>query len=443
MGTHAARPAAVRRVGRARWSAGPARRAGVAALLVALALTGCTGGTPGTTRPVVAATARAVAWRPVALPAPAGAVPVVAALAACGGRRWAVGALTRGTGRAPAVWTSVGGGPWATVPVAPVSPYGEVSLLYAAACRIQGGRPVLGALGSAVGGAHGNPRTATWLAADGVLRENPAPFELYGGPRALATAGIAAGPAGWLVVGDRVPPTGPASAAVWRSADGRTYAPADVAPGRSVPDGTQTDAGDAAAGPAGWVLAGGGIPLSGPGAGRSRPLVWRERGAGWVAETLPADAAGQVDRVAPTPTGGDPSRTPTPRGGAPSPADGDPAPTPAGDDLVAAGTVGGRLAVWRRSAGRWSAPVLLGPPGAGAPRATSLVVSRGRLLVTGRDGARSAVWESRDGRRWVPLRSPRPGRSGAGTGVAVSLVGNALLAAWPGTAGALWAAPAD
>ena len=70
----------------------------------------------------------------------------------------------------------------------------------------------------AAGGAHDNPRTATWSLLDGALREQPAEFELFGGERAIDVVGItehrlglgdpryrsdAAGPAGRCASGAR------------------------------------------------------------------------------------------------------------------------------------------------------------------------------------------------------------------------------------------------
>ncbi|MEE3917852.1 hypothetical protein V2I01_01525 [Micromonospora sp. BRA006-A] len=89
---------------------------------------------------------------------------------------------------------------WSPIPVRAQTFYGRQHVLYAVACRDDG----MAALGAKTGGVHGNPRTGTWVwGPGGPLREVPAAFELFGGPRAVSASRLAAGPGGWLVAGAR------------------------------------------------------------------------------------------------------------------------------------------------------------------------------------------------------------------------------------------------
>ena len=107
---------------------------------------------------------------------------------------------------------------------APTTFYGRQNVVYTVACKD----------GAARGGRRARPaaRTATrgsapgGRAADGALHEVSAAFELYGGPQAVNVARMGAGPAGFLIAGNRV--TG---AAVWTSPDGGEIHIHERAPG--------------------------------------------------------------------------------------------------------------------------------------------------------------------------------------------------------------------
>ncbi|MGY0235374.1 hypothetical protein [Longispora urticae] len=187
-------------------------------------------------------------WRPVDLPATGTAT--VSEIARCADGWYAVGAVDGH----PAAWRSADGRGFTVVPVTPRSAYGPEHELVSVACAA--GR--LTALGVAHGGAHGNRRSGTWSLRDGVLVEQVAPPELYGGPRDAGLARVAAGPAGFLVSGNHPGSTG------WVSADGGEFRPGYADENLRAYDGAVTTAG--------FVLVG--------------DRVWRSAdGARWSVET--------------------------------------------------------------------------------------------------------------------------------------------------------------
>lgn len=120
----------------------------------------------------------------------------------------------------PALWRSENAVEWTSVVVEPRTGYGEVSELFTLACNASG----LVAIGAATGGAHGNQRTVSWvLDADGILREAPANFELYNGPRQIGVRTISTSPGGWTILGTRVNVNGRMGASSWTSASGRDF----------------------------------------------------------------------------------------------------------------------------------------------------------------------------------------------------------------------------
>jgi hypothetical protein len=180
-----------------------------------LALGGCSPGPP-------------IVWHEVHLPVAGDGRPEVTSLASCSGHYYAAGAYVRPDGATtPALWTSTDATHWTAVPTRAVSAYGPANRLSAVACR---GETVV-SVGSAAGGVHGNLRTSTWYSAYGApLTETAAPFELFGGPRAIGVDRIIAGPRGWLIVGARTDANGLAGAAVWYSPDGHAFQLVDADP---------------------------------------------------------------------------------------------------------------------------------------------------------------------------------------------------------------------
>jgi len=206
-----------------------------------------------------------LAWRELTLPQPPeGTRIVLAGAAVCDGHWYLVGGhdligeapdeewLGTDDTMDPAAWTSRDGENWTALPVAAHSYYGVRSLLWEAACR----NGTLVALGGKVGGAHGNPRMASYYptqAADGTeaLTEISASFELYGGPNATNVGRMTAGPPGYLIVGNRA--TG---ASVWLSPTGETFEIVEGAPVLADSPERATWAADAAFHDGEWVVVG-------------------------------------------------------------------------------------------------------------------------------------------------------------------------------------------
>ncbi|GAA4961342.1 hypothetical protein GCM10025331_60900 [Actinoplanes utahensis] len=360
------------------------RRAGAAVVTaLLLSVVGCSSSSDAEPSPL------SLDWREAALPLAAGVsgAPVVRDAVACGGAWFVVGGV-RDAARvtSPAVWRAGADGvSWSPVSVAAESFYGKQNVLFSAACR--DGRLV--AVGDKPGGAHGNPRTSSWLLdGGGVLREVSARFELFGGPSAVNVSRLVAGPPGFLITGNRV-----SGAAVWSSADGSAFEVAEGVPGLASDASGVTWAADAVAVDGGWVVAGGLMPAGRP---DRDPVGWRSSGDG-VWRRLTAEGASgeyeELQRVALA-------------GGVP----------------VALGLRGSALGVWRLESDRWR-PV--GSFGSVSPSAWSgvraVAVSGSRLVAAVGDGSAFGLWVSDDGGSgWRPLVSPRAVRGVSGSGLSVS-----------------------
>ncbi|HEY0530717.1 MAG TPA: hypothetical protein VGD29_03880 [Actinoplanes sp.] len=276
-------------------------------------------------------------------------------LADCAGRWYAAGAVhdTGGTTH-PAAWTSADGKAWTAVPFRPLptSYYGPHQVILSVACS--GGKVAM--IGAVPGGAHGNPRVSTWLMTgtqkgdksveSGVMAENPAPFETYGGEKAGGVGRIGAGPAGFAIAGDRV-----SGAAAWFSGDGRTFRLVEDAPGLADDAGHQTMARDAAALDDGrWAFVGGAAVRNSL---DERAAVWLTTdGTTWARDDPPAATGyNEIQRVVRD-----------------------------GSDLVAAGVRGTRFEVWRWHAGTWTAGDAFGGDPYGV---RSLTLAGGKPVVAG------------------------------------------------------------
>ncbi|MGC4875248.1 hypothetical protein ACLQ26_03125 [Micromonospora sp. DT43] len=377
--------------------------------LFALLLAGCDApSAPSADRPsAAAAPALRPAWQALTVPAPPGGAGrlLVRDVAACAGRWFLVGGVvdTAGDTR-PAAWTSVDGTTWTVLPVRADSFYGKQNVLSSVACR--DGRAAV--IGAKVGGAHGNPRVSTWRQlADGALVEVQASFETYGGPKAVNVSRLAAGPSGWLIVGNRS-----AGAASWVSSPAAAeFALVEGAPGLASDATGVTWAFDAAATSSGWLAVGGLLP-----AGRidRDPAVWSSPdGRSWQRTVLPGGPDyEELQRV-----------------------------VLAGGVPVAVGLRGATFGAWRQEATGWVAAGAFGRrSGAGVPQVASLVASGDRMFAAVTDGARYSVWVSADrGGSWREAAMPLDVAASADRDVALVAVGDRWwLAVDDGSRSGLW-----
>jgi hypothetical protein len=139
------------------------------------------------------------------------------------------------------------------------------------------------ALGQGYGGAHGNPRLTVWSGDTTRLVEHEQPFEMFGGPHAIAVNDAAALPGTALLAGQWDGASGRYGAAVWTSPDGVTWHRDADDPALTSAVGEQTSALGAAAGPGGFLVAG--DTLHGA---LLTPLVWTSPdGIAWHRMPLP------------------------------------------------------------------------------------------------------------------------------------------------------------
>ncbi|HEX5741690.1 MAG TPA: hypothetical protein VFY17_09085 [Pilimelia sp.] len=377
-----------------------------AALAGGAALAACTAARAPEPAPLVPA------WRPADLPAPPAGLPrrMVRAASWCGDRWYLAGAVGDAAGATrPAAWSSVDGRSWRALPLAPRTYYGRQHVLYTVACR--DGRPAV--LGAKSGGAHGNPRTSNWApGAAGTLTEVVSGFELYGGPTAVNVARVVAGPAGYLIAGNRM-----SGAAVWRSGDGGEFRITERAPGLASDGEGETWAHDAAAVPAGWLVVGGIVRR-----GRTErdPLAWLAPADGAAWRRVPVPGGGEFDEL---------HRV-----------------VVAGDTPVAVGPDGSSFAAWQagqggegwRRAGRFGAL-----PAGGVPAVTALVGGASGLVAAVGDQHLTALWQSADrGGTWRPVQSPAALRACGDCAVTLAAgPGGLLLTADDGSRTSVWTAP--
>ncbi|WBB67359.1 hypothetical protein [Micromonospora sp. WMMD812] len=346
------------------------------------------------------------AWQSLTLPAPPGAPGrlLVRDAVACGGRWYVVGGVEDAAGDTrPAAWTSADGLSWRGVPIRADSFYGRQNVLFSVGCR----DGVAAVIGAKVGGAHGYPRVSTWgPLPDGGLVEVQAPFETYGGPKAVNVSRLAGGSAGWLIVGNRS-----SGAAAWVSSDAAEFTLIEGAPELASDGAGVSWAFDAVAGPEGWLAVGGVLP---PGRIDRDAAVWASSdGRSWRRTVVPGSREyEELQRVAVV-------------NGVP----------------VAVGLRGGVFGAWRRESSGWVAAGDFGRRAAsGVPAVTALVAAGGRLVAAVTDGERYAVWESADrGGSWRPVVLPVAVAAGADRDVASVAVGDRWwLAADDGERGGLW-----
>jgi hypothetical protein len=249
--------------------------------IVALAATACT-----STGPTPAPQIIRPVWRSVTLPTDPRGRDEVRAVAACSGRWFVAGAiLVASDGKAaPAMWESTDGVSFTAMTVKPVSYYGPTNVLFSVACH----NNTVVAVGADSGGAHGNPRTSTWISTGGgPLTEVTSGLGLYGGEDAIGLAGISGGDGGFLIVGDRLDASGGAGAAVWTSPDGVVFTLHDAVPAlESDPRGV-VEAQAATPIANGFIAVGGIWPPDSPLAARD-PLAWTSPdGQTWQRQSFP------------------------------------------------------------------------------------------------------------------------------------------------------------
>ncbi|GAA2467300.1 hypothetical protein [Winogradskya humida] len=363
------------------------------AALLAAGLAGCSADPPAPPSPSEIGRT----WRAVELPAPQGAPgrTVLRDVTFCPGHWFAVGAVaTSVEATRPAAWSSTDGRSWKPLAIEAKTYYGEQNILSSVACR--DGR--MAAVGAKVGGAHGNPRTSSWYeTAAGTLREVTAPFELYGGPQAVNVSRLDAGPAGWLITGNRM-----SGAAAWTSADATRFDIHERAPGLASTAAGESWAFDGVPSGAGWLVVGGYLPT-----GR----IDRDA-AGWTSSDGKTWTA--VSAADPTPDYEELQRVAV------------------ADVPVAVGVRGGRFGAWRLQERTWVPAGAFGavaPGGRGGVR--SVAYADGVLTAVTSDGVAYSLWSSPDGgRAWSPVAMPARVAAGADSAAAVAVgPGGVLLIA--------------
>jgi hypothetical protein len=248
--------------------------------LVAVAA-GCTADTAGNITAAIAPPSAVIAgWHETTLPAPGARI---LAITPNGNGLLVLGSVPGPQGRAPGAWTTTDGKTWHAVPLQPHTPYAfqaELALVGSA-----GGRVTV--LGEAFGGAHSNPRLTLWTGSVAGLVEYEQPFEMFGGPHAIATNDAAALPGTALLVGQWDGSSGRYGAAVWTSPNGSHWTRNMNDPALASAAGEQTSALGAAAGPMGFLVAGDTVHGA-----NLAPLAWTSPdGKAWqriVAPSVPA-----------------------------------------------------------------------------------------------------------------------------------------------------------
>lgn len=336
------------------------------------------------------------AWHEVTLPAaPAGERVTLRAGAVCDGQWYLAGAFGGAADATrPAAWTSEDGTTWTELSVAAHSYYGVRSEYSTVACRE--GRLV--ALGGKPGGAHGNPRMATYHfvpAADGspVLTEVDAYFDLYGGPFANNVGRMTSGPHGYLMVGNRV-----AGAAVWLSPDGAKFEIIEGAAGLATGPAGISWAADASPHDGDWVVVGG---LLAPGRTDRDAAAWRSPdGRSWTPMAAESDPVAYDEMSVVAEQDG---------------------------TLVGVGSNGTTFQSWRleqdswRLAGRFGSTEATPIDNRWTPViAADLAAVGEHLLAAVIFNGAYHLWYSGDGGRgWRPAASPIPMPSGAARGAAI------------------------
>jgi hypothetical protein len=347
-------------------------------------------------------------WQEVSLPLPPGRPGrvVVRDATSCDGTWYLVGGVADTAGNTrPAVWTSTDGNSWTSVGVDPHQYYAHRAILYSVACR--GG--TIAVLGAKSGGAHGNPRVTAWhQRPDGTLEDTQLPFELFGGPNAIAVSRITAGPDAWMIAGGRT-----SGAAVWLTRDATAFRLVDDDPALSSDQTRRTNAWDVAADGTGWTAVG---YAQVTGQVAPVPVAWASTdGLRWTRQKVPPATRdfADLERV-----------------------------VPLDDRMLAVGIRGNRFGAWERVSGTWRAAAAFGrldPDRSSAPDVSGLAVGPRTVLASVSDGVHVGLW-ARDRRgQWAGVDMPvRALGSGEWRTTVAAGERGALLISDDGTSGRVW-----
>jgi hypothetical protein len=359
-------------------------------------MTACT----SSTRPISGRIASPRSWRRISLPDDPHGRPLVRAVGHCAAGWYAAGANVAPNGDdRPALWFSSDGISFTPVAIKPISPYGPQNILYSVACN----NSEVVAVGAAVGGVHGNPRTSTWYGGVGgsVLTEARAAFETYGGPDAVGVGPVAAGPPGFLITGGRVDANKAVGAAVWSSRTGETFTLIDNDPALESGTAGTTELHGGMVGAPGarpWLAVGATTPPGGSGAERD-PAVWSSaNGISWTMDRLAASSEDDIlEQIIQT-----------------------------SDGMMAVGTSGRAFDVWVADASgiSWREDQRFGDHGpvTSAPRTVGLAEADSAVYAAIFDGESYHLWRgASNGTQWREAALP-PGTT-AVTGIAGSSSG--------------------
>jgi hypothetical protein len=202
-----------------------------------------------------------VRWQRVGLEPVSSSTQVVTAtkISPSGGSPyWVVGGATAAAPpeRKPAVWMSSDLTSFVSIPMNPNPGYGEIAEVFGVAGRGANGDDLAG-IAQAFGGAHGNPRTASWDGSAAGLSEIRTNFELYNGIRQISVKAIAVNARTYTIIGSRVSQNGRLGAASWTSTDGSEFTLWDNDPALSSAPNEQLLASDVAVDPEGQFVAAG------------------------------------------------------------------------------------------------------------------------------------------------------------------------------------------
>lgn len=203
----------------------------------------------------------------------------------------------RGSGDAapPGLWRRDGHGAWHDIPLRAATYYGRRAELFRV---VSDGEQVV-ALGRRIGGAHGNPRVTSWTGTLAEVRETEQPFELFGGPDAIAVTDLAIDRQGGIALGAWAPHGEASGVTVWRQR-GSGWQRLDRAPGLAsqvtVVGSDLTTPGAVAVRGNEPVLVGWSAHLAG-GEAQLRATLWNQAAGTWRAVRLPAAGDSQARAV--------------------------------------------------------------------------------------------------------------------------------------------------